>query len=163
MKTQTKLMSNLTNKKFIQITLNLILFILLTNCRNPSTEKKTSAEQPPIVDTEIKQKGSLTIFSKEDIARFAISSIMGQPSKTIKVKDENGLFILYYIRKSDSKKFEYKIKIDQDKILLANLNGRWRDKEYDEKISFEENGQTIKIKQTFSDNSVDIKEFKKGE
>lgn len=111
----------------------------------------------------LKLKGTLTNFSKGDIVRFAMSSIMGQPSKTIKVKVENGLYILSYIRKSDSKKFDYKIKIDGDKILWANLDGRWRDTEHDEKINFEENAQTIKIKQTFSDNSVDVKEFKKGE
>ncbi len=163
MKTQTILTPNLTNMKSIKITLNLIFVVLLTSCGNSSTENVSSVEQTPIVETEIKQKGTLTNFSKEDIARFAISSIMGQPSKTIKVKDENGLYILSYIRKSDSKKFDYKIKIDEDKVLWANLDGRWRDTGYDEKISFEEHDQTIKITQTFSDNSVDVKEFKKGE
>ena len=149
--------------KSIKITLNLIFFVLLTSCGNSSTEKVSSVEQTPSVETEIKPKVTITNFTKEDIARFAISSIMGQPSKAIKVKEENGLYILSYIRKSDSKKFDYKIKIDEDKILWSNLDGRWRDTEHDEKINFEENAQTIKITQTFSDNSVDVKEFKKGE
>lgn len=149
--------------KYLKITISLLFIILLTSCGNSATEKVSNLEQTPIVKTEIKQKGTLINFSKEDVARFAISSIMGQPSKTIKVREENGLYILSYIRKSDSKKFDYKIKIDDDKILWANLDGHWRDTEYDEKISFEENDQTIKITQIFSDNSVDVKEFKKGE
>lgn len=145
----------------MKLILNLIIVVLiLASCGNSSNEK---ANQMPIIETEKNQKGTLINFSKEDIARFAISSIMGQPSKTIKVKNENGLYILSYIRKSDSKKFDYKIKINEDKILWATLDGRWRDSEYDEKIRFEENGQTIKIIQTFSDNSVDVREFKKGE
>lgn len=153
----------MVNMKSIKITLNLIFVVLLTSCGNSSNKKVSSIEQTPSVENEIKPKDTLTDFSKEDIARFAISSIMGQPSKTIKVKEENGLYILSYIRKSDSKKFDYKIKIDEDKILWANLDGRWRDTEHDEKINFEENAQTIKITQTFSDNSVDVKEFKKDE
>ncbi|MCY1533882.1 hypothetical protein D9M68_692330 [compost metagenome] len=153
----------MTKIKFMKITLSLIIAVLLTSCGNSSNEKISSEQQTPIGETEIKQKGTLINFSNEDVARFAISSIIGQPSKTIKVKTENGLYIVSYIRNSDSKKFDYKIKIDEEKILWANLDGRWRDTEYDEKISFEENDQTIKIIQTFSDNSVDIKEFKKGE
>lgn len=148
--------------KAMKIILNLIV-VVLTSCGNSSNEKVSNEQQTPIVETEIKQRGILTNFSKEDVSRFAISSIMEQPSMTIKVKSENGLYIVSYIRKSDSKKFRYKIRIDGDKILWANLDGRWRNTEYDEKVSFEENGQTLKIIQTFSDNSVDIKEFKRGE
>lgn len=36
-----------------------------------------------------------------------------------------------YIRKSDSQKFSYKIKFDGNKILWANIDGRWRNSEYD--------------------------------
>lgn len=146
-----------------KLILNLIIVILLSSCGNTSNEKALNEQKSPIVETNKKDKVSLKNFSNEDVARFAISSIMGQPPKTIKVKNENGSYILSYIRKSDSKKWDYKIKIDEDKITWATLDGRWRDTEYDEKISFEENGQTIKIIQKFSDNSVDIKEFKKGE
>ena len=137
----------------------------LTSCGNSTTTKEqiSSEQKTPIIETEKPQKGVLTNFSKEDVARFAISSIMGRPSKSIKVKTENGLYILSYIREFDSQKFEYKIKIDEENIVWANLDGRWRDKEYDEKISFEENNQTLKIKQIYSDNSVGIEEFKKGE
>lgn len=102
-------------------------------------------------------------FSNEDIARFAISSIMGTPSKKIKVRYENGIYYLSYIRKSDSTKWENRIKIEGKEIFWATLEGRWRISKEDEKISFEEIGSKLKITQVFSDGGVVIKEFKKGD
>ena len=63
----------------------------LTSCGDSTTtnEQVSSEKQTPIIETEKLQKGILTNFSKEDVARFAISSIMGQPSNSIKVKNEN--------------------------------------------------------------------------
>lgn len=107
----------------------------MTSCGNPST---TNEQHTLVVEEEIPKKITLTNFSNEDVARFAISSIMSQPSKTIKVKNDNGLYFVSYVRKSDSKKFDYKIKIDGESIVWASLDGRWRDSEYDEKIDFEE-------------------------
>lgn len=88
---------------------------------------------------------------------------MGQPAKTIKVIKSEDLYYVSYIRKSDSRKFSYKIKFDGNKILWANIDGRWRNSEYDEKISFTEKNNKVSIIQTFSDNSEDIKEYKKGD
>lgn len=148
--------------KFILL---LIVLVYSTSCGNSPTtnEQVLSEQQTPIVRPEEKQKAILIDFSNEDVARFAISSIMGQPSKTIKVTNENGVYLASYIRKSDSKKFDYKIRIDGESIVLANLDGRWRDTEYDERIIFEEHDHKLKIIQTFSDGSVDIKEYLKGE
>jgi hypothetical protein len=146
--------------------LSLLFFIAsLTNCSIPSTktEQVSTVNQTQIAPTEKSKKVELKNFSKEDVARFAISTIMGQPSKTINVGLQNGLYYVSYVRKSDSKKFVYKIKIEEWAIVWGTLNGRWRDEDYDEKISFVEDNNKIKITQTFSDGSSDTKEFKKGE
>jgi hypothetical protein len=129
---------------------------------NEQQKQVANEQQKQVVKTEPKRK-SLTNFTNEDVARFAISSLMGQPSKTVKVQLKNGLYYVSYVRKSDSKKFDYKIKIDGNNIVWANIDGRWRDSEYDERISFEENNNKLKIIQTFSDGSTDIKEFDKGQ
>ena len=151
--------------KPIQIILFSIIIASLTSCGDSSktTEKVSSGQQTPVVETDKPKKVNLTNFSKEDVARYAMSSIMGQPSKKIKVRIENGLHYVSYVRKSDSKNFNYKIKFDGRTIVWANVDGRWRDSEYDERISFEESDNELKIIQTFSDGSVDIKEYKKGE
>ncbi len=148
----------------IKTTLLSIIIALLTNCSNTPTSEETSHEQTDTtVEVAAPQKALLTNFTEKDVARFSISAIMGQPSNKIKVQHENGLYYVSYIRKSDSKKFEYKIKIDDNKVVWANIDGRWRDSEYDERISFEEDGNKLKITQSFSDGSSGVNEFKKGD
>ncbi len=146
----------------IQTILLAIIIASLTNCTNTPTAEKVTTDQNEILDqAEIPQRIYLTNFTEKDVARFTMSSIMGQPSKKIKVQKENGLYFVSYVRKSDSKQFEYKIRIDDNKIVWANIDGRWRDSEYDERISFEEDGDKLKITQTFSDGSSYVKVFKK--
>jgi hypothetical protein len=141
-----------------------IIIAALTSCGGSSstTEQVSNDQQKPIAETT-KPEGELKNFTKEDVARFAISSIMGQPSNKIKVRLENELYYVSYVRKSDSQKFNYKIKIDGKTIVWASIDGRWRDEQYDERISFEENENKLTITQIYSDGSVDAKEYKKGE
>jgi len=150
--------------KSIKIIFLSTIIAALTSCGGSSstTEQVSIDQQTPIAETS-KPEVQLKNFTKEDVARFAMSSIMGQPSKTIKVRLENELYYVSYVRKSDSQKFKYKIKIDGKTIVWANIDGRWRDGQYDERISFEESDNKLKITQIYSDGSVDTKEFKKGE
>lgn len=145
-----------------QITLFLIL-ILMINCNQKKEQIDASEQSFPIPVVRTTNDIVLENFSYEDIARYTMSSIMGQPAKTIKVIKSEDLYYVSYIRKSDSRKFSYKIKFDGNKILWANIDGRWRNSEYDEKISFTEKNNKVSIIQTFSDNSEDIKEYKKGD
>jgi hypothetical protein len=148
------------------ISIILFLFIVgsLTSCGGSSsiTEKAPTNQQNPIAKPD-EPETELKNFSKEDVARFTMSSIMGQPSRKIKVRPESDLYYVSYVRKSDSQEFNYKIKIEGKKIVWANIDGRWRDGQYDERISFEENGNKLIINQIYSDGSVDAKEYKKGE
>ncbi|WP_090996423.1 hypothetical protein [Pedobacter insulae] len=152
--------------KRIKNILLLIIAASITACGGssaPQQERASINQQTGIVETYKPAKADLINFSKSDVARFAISSIMGQSSKNIKVRSENELYYVSYMRKSDSKKFDYKIKIDGNTLVWANVDGRWRDGEYDERISFEETGNRLKIYQTFSDGSIEIKEYKIGD
>lgn len=133
------------------------------SCNTEQPKQVSSDLQTAILETDKPEKVDLTNFSEEDVARYTIASIMEQPSKRIKVRVENELYYVSYVRKSDSKKFDYKIKINGNTIVWANIGGRWRDSEYDERLSFEESDNKLKIIQTFSDGSVDSKEYKKGE
>jgi hypothetical protein len=150
--------------KSIKIIFLSTIIAALTSCGGSSstTEQVSTDQQTPIAETN-KPEVELKNFTKEDVARFAMSSIMGQPSKKIKVRLENELYYVSYIRKSDSQKFNYKIKIDGKTIVWASIDGRWRDGQDDERISFEENDNKLTITQIYSDGSVDSKEYKKGE
>ncbi len=139
-----------------------IIVIFMINCNQKKNDIQPSEQALP--ETVIEKSDNIVLknFTYEDIARYAMSSIMGQPSKIIKVIKSEDLYYVSYIRKSDNQKFSYKIKFNGNKILWANIDGRWRNSEYDEKISFVEKNNKVSIIQTFSDNSEDIQEYKKG-
>jgi hypothetical protein len=146
--------------------MSLLIVIIIFSCKQKEQEE-TILEEPIINETtqipEIDKVEEVVLnkFSYEDIARYTISSVMQQPAKIIKAIKKDDLYYVSYTRKSDKQKFEYKIKFDGNKILWANIDGRWRDSEYDEKLSFSENGNILNIIQTFNDGSEDIQEYKK--
>ncbi|WP_132053115.1 hypothetical protein [Pseudocnuella soli] len=146
-----------------------LIITFLTSCGDSASTTEKFRQEQILTDQQTtnaevyKPEIELKNFTKEDVARFAISSIMGQPPKEVKVQHENGLYYVSYKRKSDKQKFSYKIKIDGRTIVWANIDGRWRDGRDDERISFEETDNTLKITQGYSDGSGETKEFKKGE
>jgi len=146
-------------KYFILISIS----VLLISCKK--SEQIQTIEQEPIQVEAINnvEKNTLKNFTYEDVARFTMSSVMGQTANTIKVLKKDDLYFVSYIRKSDKQKFDYKIKFDGSDIVWANTDGRWRNSQYDENISFKEEANQLNIIQTFSDGSQDIQSFKKGE
>ncbi len=140
-----------------------VIAIFMINCNQKKNDIQPNEQALPETVIETSDNIVLKNFTYEDIARYAMSSIMGQPSKIIKVIKSEDLYYVSYIRKSDNQKFSYKIKFNGNKILWANIDGRWRNSEYDEKISFVEKNNKVSIIQTFSDNSEDIQEYKKGD
>lgn len=141
----------------------LLLFSFSCNDSSKSIEEDYNKEEPSSKENTISEKVGLINFSKDDIARFAISSIMRTPPKIIKVREEFGIHFLSYNRKSDSKKFEQRIKIEGKDIIWASLEGRWRISKEDEKVSFEEKNNKLIIYQTFTSGEVITKEFTKGD
>ncbi|TDO69955.1 hypothetical protein EV143_11227 [Flavobacterium chryseum] len=142
---------------------SLIIAILFFSCNQKVENKVVVKEQLQIQEINIAKENTLKTFTYEEIAKYTMASIMGQSPKIIKVIKNGNLYYVSYTRKSDNKKFDYKIKFTGNKIIWANIDGRWRDSEYDEKISFRENNQILYIIQSFEDGSEDIEEYKKGQ
>lgn len=143
--------------------ISFLVFLLIISCKQ--SEQKLAVIEEQIQTQEISkvEETILKIFTYEDIARYTMAAIMDQSPKIIKATKNNDLYYVSYIRKSDNQKFKYKIKFNDNEILWANIDGRWRNSKYDEKISFAEKDNQINIIQTFSDGSEYIKEYKKGE
>ncbi|WP_456314621.1 hypothetical protein [Pseudomonas shirazensis] len=142
--------------------ISFILFFVFS-CQNNEKKEVIIEQQTENQLLNKYKKYSLKTFTYEDVSRYTMASIMGQSPKIITAIKNNNLYFVSYIRKSDNKKFEYKIKFDGNKIIWANIDGRWRDSKYDEKISFRENNQILYINQSFEDGSEDIQEYKKRE
>jgi hypothetical protein len=146
----------------MKLIISFFAIVLIVSCKNEE-KKITITEDEPTQTTQVAVKIVLRNFNHEDVARYTMASVMGQIPKIIKVTKNDDLYYVSYIRKSDKQKFEYKIKFEDDKIFWANIDGRWRDSKYDEKITFVENGNKLNIIQTFSDGSEDIKVYRKGD
>ncbi len=151
----------------MKLIITFLIAIMFTNCKQ--SEQNNEIVQEQIQETKIEaetvkiEENILKNFTYEDVSRYTMASVMGQPTKIIKATKNKDLYFVSYIRKSDKQKFEYKVKFEGNDILWANIDGRWRNSEYDEKISFEENEEKLKIITTFSDASQDIQEYKKGD
>lgn len=63
---------------------------------------------------------------------------MSQKPKIITAIKKDKLYHISYIRKSDRQKFASKIKFNGNRIMWGNIDGRWRNSQYDEKLSFTE-------------------------
>ena len=151
----------------MKLIITFLVAILFTSCKQNEQNNEIVQEKIQEAETEVEtvkvEENILKNFTYEDVARYTMASVMGEPTKIIKATKNKDLYFVSYIKKSDKQKFEYKIKFEGNKILWANIDGRWRNSEYDEKIIFEENGQKLKIITSFSDMSQDIQEYKKGE
>lgn len=134
-----------------------LLLILSNGCNNRTSTAEISIPVTNVVKTEVEV--SPKNFTYQQIAEFAIATIMNQPKDIVLAAKSNEIYTVSYTRKSDSEKFNYKVKFEGNKIIWSNIDGRWRNGEYDEKITFREEGNKLTIVQTFSDGSESVKEF----
>lgn len=132
-------------------------FIILIITFSISCSQKKQDNNLSTQESEI----TLTNFSYNEIAKYIISTLMHQSPEIMTVKQENDLYIVSYIRKSDKQNFTYKIKFESDTAIWANIDGRWRNGPYDEKIKFQESNNVLKIEITYSDGSKSTEIFKK--
>ena len=84
-------------------------------------------------------------FTYEDVARYAIATSMLEPINIVKSRKKADYYYVYYVRPSDSKYFDCKVKFEGNRVIYGEVNGRWQDTELDEKITFEEIGDKVNI------------------
>ena len=110
----------------------IFLIIILNTCDNNSSNNFTNTDSEITVDTLATisttnietndiEENILKNFSYEDVARYTIASVMGQPSSIIKAFKKDELYYVSYVRKSDSQKFDYKVKINGNQIVWAGI------------------------------------------
>ncbi len=151
----------------LKLIITFFIVILFASCKQSEQNNEILHVQTQEAKNESEarkvKENILKNFTFEDVARYTIASVMGQSAKIIKVTKNKDFYFVSYIRKSDKQKFGYKVKFDGNLILWASIDGRWRNSKYDERISYEEENNKLKIITIFSDGSEDIKIFGKGE
>ena len=95
-------------------------------------------------------------FEVEAICRTAIASIMGRDPKMMQVTLTAGnVVFLTYVRPIDNFVWNYRCRIEGNRILWASEPGRWRDDPKDEKVFFEviDGGKQLRVIEDHGDGS----------
>jgi hypothetical protein len=151
-----KIGKNMKHKLYIIV---LSLFVAACSSQN----KGKSADTPATIVSKPthETKPANKTFSYQEIAKYAIASIMNRPVTLIRSEQNGDEFRLSYVRASDGKSFSYKIKFEGNKIVWGSSDGRWRDTTSDEVITFREVAKKLEIVQTYSDGSESVNDYSK--
>lgn len=87
-------------------------------------------------------------FEPEAICRTAIASIMDRNPKNVRVtRDAGDVLFLSYVRPLDNFVWDYRCKIEGNRVVWASEPGRWREDPKDDKVFFEivEGGKQLRI------------------
>jgi hypothetical protein len=77
-------------------------------------------------------------FEPEAICRTAIASIMGRDPKLVQVtRVADDILFLSYLRPIDNFVWDYRCKIEGNRVVWASEPGRWREDPKDDKVFFE--------------------------
>jgi hypothetical protein len=96
------------------------------------------------------------VFQVEAICRTAIASIMGRDPKMMQVILTTGdVLFLTYVRPIDNFVWNYRCRIEGNRVLWASEPGRWRDDPKDGKVFFEviDGGKQLRIIEDHGDGS----------
>jgi hypothetical protein len=101
-------------------------------------------------------------FSPQAICRMAIGSVMGRDPKMVVVTRIDGQILhLSYVRPIDYFVWDYRCRIEGNRVIWASEPGRWREGPDDDKVLFEVigDGNQLRIIETHSDGSIRKAEF----
>jgi hypothetical protein len=96
-------------------------------------------------------------FEPEAICRAAIATIAGRDPKAMQVTRIAGdVLFLSYVRPIDNFVWDYRCKIEGNRVFWASEPGRWREGPKDDKVSFEilGDGKQLRISDDHSDGST---------
>jgi hypothetical protein len=96
-------------------------------------------------------------FSPEAICRTAIASITGRDPTIMRVTRTDGdILFLSYVRPIDNFVWDYRCKIEGNRVIWASEPGRWREDPKDDKVFFEavDGGKQLRIMDDHGDGSV---------
>jgi|TARA_R110002012_G_scaffold74665_4_gene189140 hypothetical protein len=102
---------------------------------------------------------SMSTFAKAQsdnslICQATIAAIFNKSIDEVKIQSEKSeITHVTYVRLSDASVWANKCKISGNRVIWATENGRWRDSDFDEIVTYEKINSEIKIRQAFSDGS----------
>src|SRR4051794_23647915 len=105
-------------------------------------------------------------YAPEAICRTAIASIMGRDPKIVQVTRVAGdILFLSYVRPVDNFVWDYRCKIQGNRVVWASEPGRWREDAKDDKVFFEivGGGKQLRIIDDHGDGSTSKELFERDQ
>ncbi len=105
-------------------------------------------------------------YAPEAICRTAIASIMGRDPRIVQVTRIAGdILFLSYVRPIDNFVWDYRCKIQGNRVIWASEPGRWREDPKDDKVFFEVvgDGKQLRIIDDHGDGSVTKELFERNQ
>ncbi|MDR2274300.1 MAG: hypothetical protein LBF27_25555 [Sphingobacterium sp.] len=127
---------------------------------NPNVDTLDQAE-PVVSDyksitSKLDEKQQMSL--EKEIASFAISMLYNKKPKDIAVELDNGIYHGKYVG-NEGNVISTKIKFNGTNLEWGNSDGRWRDTNYDDKLSYNLGSGMVTINVTYSDGSGTSKNF----
>ena len=94
-------------------------------------------------------------FTNQQICRAAIATIMHKDVGIVSASGEGTISVTY----SSNGRKTFKCRIEGQRVMWGNADGRWRNHPMDEKVMWETEGNTLVIRQPWSDGSVSEDKF----
>lgn len=117
---------------------------------DPGSGNKPDA---PTVATAVAEQ-PIAPFTREQICRAAIATLMGQRPTIVKVTGGYADVVnVVYARPGDGKKWANRCRLEGSRVMWASDPGRWRTDPLDEVVTFGVSGDTLTIRQRYSDGS----------
>jgi hypothetical protein len=99
-------------------------------------------------------------FSEQQICKAVVAKVMGKNPSIIKVNKVSGnVTHLSYIRQNDGTHWALRCKLEGSTAIWAKDSGRWRTDQYDPKVTFSVNKQSLSISERYSDGSGNDKTY----
>jgi hypothetical protein len=105
-------------------------------------------------------------YAPEAICRTAIASIMGRDPKTVQgTRVAGDVLFLSYVRPIDNFVWDYRCKIQGNRVVWASKPGRWREDPKDDKVFFEivGDGSQLRIVEDYGDGSATKETFERDQ
>lgn len=128
---------------------------------SPNSAGSENTQPEKILDAQV-HTGSVKSepFARRYICKAGISKIMGRDPTTMSSRPTSDETIkVSYLRADDRKKFSYKCKIEGNRIVWGNSDGRWRTDPSDPVVTYKVKGNVFSINESFNDGSTSNENF----
>jgi hypothetical protein len=88
--------------------------------------------------------------SNTNLCRAGIALTMGRPLQSLTGNESNGIVTVSYVRQLDSSEWSYRCRIEGDKIIWGNVNGRWRTGPADDILRYSVGASSLAVSETNS-------------